>query len=265
MGQLPHNERDSCQNTTQVAHLVGLWPLRQNLGTRCSVSVTFNSARSPQAHVSVIAFAFLVIANSNSPGLCVVPAWLVTPAMVISPPDVANGFVLFTIRVTEFVDGSYDGVKLTAFRVVTGFFFTRFVTVEYTSNVALEISTGMLNWNRKPSNTGLPTFLPFFSFWVLAIWSPSSIGAGEPEPPDDGALTVIGLVLPALSPPDVASMLPIGPAVAIESPPNVATPFLAWTVVVKEGSPGSAIVTSPLKPVSTLPYGSSADTTMVKS
>ena len=80
-----------------------------------------------------------------------------------------------------------------------------------------------------------------------------------------GAQTVIGLVVPVLSLPDVASMLPNWPAVAIERPLKVATPFIACTVVVKPESPGSAIVTSPLKLVSTLWYGSSADTTTVKS
>ena len=119
-------------------------------------------------YVGVIPFAFLVMTNSTSAGLSSVPAWLVTPEIVISPPDVANGFVLLTIRVTEFVDGSYDGAKLTGFGVVTVFFLTRLVTVEKTSNVAPEMSTGMLNWNRNPPNTGLPTGLPFFNFCVVA-------------------------------------------------------------------------------------------------
>lgn len=48
---------------------------------------------------------------------------------MISPPDFANGFELLSVRISVLVDGSYDGVKLTGFSVVTGFFLMRFVVV----------------------------------------------------------------------------------------------------------------------------------------
>ena len=57
--------------------------------------------------------AFRKIMKSTSLGLWGVPAWLVTPVMVIFPPDLANGFELATINVTVFVAGLYDGVALT--------------------------------------------------------------------------------------------------------------------------------------------------------
>src|SRR5262249_52049248 len=47
------------------------------------------------------------------------------------------------------------------------------------------------------------------------------------------------------------------------SPAKVATPFWAWTVLGKPGSPGSEIVTAPLKLGSTFWNASSAETTRV--
>ena len=115
-----HRTGDSPKNAS--------WDWGFRIGRTIGNSMSAFSSHPP--HVSVIFFAFLVMTKSSSPGSESIPAWLVTPEIVTSPPAFANGLVLLRIRVTEFVDGSYDGVKLTTFCVVTVFFFTRFFTVE---------------------------------------------------------------------------------------------------------------------------------------
>jgi hypothetical protein len=76
-------------------------------------------------------FALARIVNVVSLELRAIPAWLVTPLIVISPP-LANGFVLLTLIMTAVCAGLYVTENGTGLSMVVVCFLTFLITLENT-------------------------------------------------------------------------------------------------------------------------------------